>query len=151
MENLQFLLPAKCQREIEGFKQKDDKETSLGEYIAIPVGLERELHICWKMAESQTLRGYRIGFGSNCQSKLEILGTEHAFQKKALQAYGSEEYIDWNGDFHREYARQLKCPKGSYHYAAIKVRGMVEGKYSLHVRLRVDEAPKPFEGQLTVD
>ena len=151
VKNLQFILPAKYQHEIEGFKQKSEEETSLGEYIAIPVGLERELHICWEMAETQTLRGYRIRFEGNYHSKPEIVGIEHAFQKKVFQAYASEEYVDWNGDFHKEYARQLKCPKGSYHYTAIKVKATAEGNYSLHVRIRVDEAPLPFEGMLTVD
>lgn len=151
VKDLQFLLPAKCQHEVEGFEQKDDEETSLGEYIAIPVGLERELHICWEMAESQTLRGYRLKLEGNYKSKPEIIGVEHAFVKKVFQTYANEEYIDWNGDFHREYVRQLRTPKGSYHFAALRVRGMVEGKYSMHVRVRVDEAPKPFEGKLTVD
>ncbi|HEX75030.1 MAG TPA: hypothetical protein G4O12_00450 [Dehalococcoidia bacterium] len=151
VKHLQFLLPAKRQREIEGFKQKDEEETSSGKYIAIPVGSERELHICWEMAETQTLRGYRVRFEGNYRSKPEILGVEHAFTKKIFEAYGSDEYIDWNGDFHREYARQLRCPKGSYHYVTLRVRGVVEGRYSLHVRVRVDEAPKPFEGKLAVD
>jgi len=151
IKDLHFLLPSKHQREVEGFKQEDEEETSLGEYIAIPVGSERALHICWEMNESQTLRGYRIGFESHYRDKPEILEIERAFTKKVFQAYGTEEYIDWNGDFHREYARQLKCPKGSYHYAALKVRGMVEGQYALCVRVRVDEAPKPFEGKLIVD
>ncbi|HEX75772.1 MAG TPA: hypothetical protein G4O12_04225 [Dehalococcoidia bacterium] len=151
VKRLQFLLPAKPQREIEGFKQKDEESISLGKYIAIPVGLERELHICWEMTQTQTLRGYRVRFEGNYQSKPEILGMERAFKKRIFQEYGSEEYIDWNGDFHREYARQLRCPKGSYHYTAVKVRGMAEGKYSLHIRVRVDEAPNPFEGRLTVD
>ena len=149
--NLRFLLPSNCQHEVEGFKQKDEAEIPLGEYIAIPVGSERELHICWEMTETQTLRGYRIRFEGNHQNKPEITGAIHAFQKQVFQAYASEEYIDWNGDFHKEYARQLKFPKGSYHYTAIKVRGMTEGKYPLHIRVRVDEAPKPFEGILTVD
>jgi hypothetical protein len=151
VKDLYFLLPATCQREVEGFKQEDEEERSLGEYIAIPVGLERELHICWEMAESQNLRGYRIRFEGNPGNKPEILGMERAFRKKILQTYGSEEFIDWNGDFHREYARQLRCPKGSCHYVALRVRGMAEGKYSMHVRVRMDEAPKPFEGKLTVD
>jgi len=151
VKDLHFLLPATCQREVEGFKQEDEEERSLGEYIAIPVGLERELHICWEMAETQNLRGYRIRFEGNPGSKPEILGMERAFRKKILQTYGSEEFIDWNGDFHREYARQLRCPKGSCHYVALRVRGMAEGKYSMRVRVRVDEAPKPFEGKLTLD
>jgi hypothetical protein len=151
VKDLYFLLPATRQREVKGFRQEDKEERPLGEYIAIPVGLERELHICWEMAETQNLRGYRIRFEGNPGSKPEILGMERAFRKKILQTYGSEEFIDWNGDFHREYARQFRCPKGSYHYVALRVRGMVEGKYSMHVRVRVDEAQKPFEGKLTVD
>lgn len=151
IKNLQLLLPAKCQREVQNFKQRDNEETPLGEYIAIPVGTEHELHIRWEMAETQTLRGYRLRFEGNHRSKPEIVGMEYAFHKKVFQTSAAEEYIDWNGDFHREYVRQLRCPKGSYHYAAIIVRGMVEGTYSLHVRVRVDEAPKPFEGTLTVE
>ena len=46
VKDLYFLLPATCQREVEGFKQEDEEERSLGQYLAIPVGLERELHIC---------------------------------------------------------------------------------------------------------
>lgn len=148
---LQFLLPAKCQHEVKVFRQEEDEGTSLGEYIAIPAGSECEIHVCWEMTESQTLRGYRIGFEGNYRSRPEILGHESAFLKKVFQTYAGEEYLDWNGDFHREYVRQLKCPRGSYHYAALRVRGIVEGRYSLHVRVRVDEAPKPFEGKLTVD
>jgi len=151
VNGLQFLLPARCQHEVEGFKQNDDEETPLGEYIAIPAGQECEVHICWEMTESQTLRGYRVRFEGNHQSKPEIVGVEHAFIKKVFQAYSSEEYIDWNGDLHREYVRQLRCPKGSYHYIALRVQGIVEGTYSLQVRVRVDEAPKPFEGRLIVD
>jgi len=151
VKDLQFLLPAKRQYETDGFEQKDDEETSLGKHVAIPVGLERVLHICWEMAQSQTLRGYRLRFEGDFCSKPEILGMEQAFTKRIFQTSGSEEYIDWNGDFHKEYARQLKCPKGSYHYAALRVRGVAEGKYTLHVRVRVDEAPMPFEGKLTVD
>jgi hypothetical protein len=151
VKDLHFLLPARCQHEVEGFEQKNEDETSLGEYVAIPVGLERVLHICWEMAETQTLRGYRLGFEGSYLSKPAIVGTERAFTRQIFQAYANDEYIDWNGDFHREYARQLRCPKGSYHYAALRVRGLVEGKYSMHVRVRVDEAPKPFEGELTVD
>lgn len=97
------------------------------------------------------MRGYRIRFEGNPGNKPEILGMERAFRKKILQTYGSEEFIDWNGDFHREYARQLRCPKGSCHYVALRVRGMAEGKYSTHVRVRVYEAPKAFEGKLTLD
>lgn len=148
---MHFLLPGKYQHGVKGFRQKDEEETLLGDYIAIPIGLEQELHICWEMAETQTLRGYRLRFEGNYRNKPEILGMERAFAKKVFQAYASEEYIDWNGDFHREYARQLRCPKDSYHYTALRIRGMVEGKYSLYVRVRVDEAPKPFEGKLTVD
>ena len=151
VNNLQFLLPAKRQRDVEGFKQKDEEEISLGEYIAIPVGLEHELHICWEMSESQTLRGYRVGFEGDYRSKPEILGIAPGFAKKIFQVSITEEYIDWNGDFHREYARQLRCPKGSYHYVSLAVKGMTEGKYSLRVRVRVDEAPKPFEGEIIVD
>jgi len=151
VKDLHILLPAKCQHELKGFKQDEEKETSLGKYIAIPVGSERELHICWEMTETQTLRGYRVGFKGNHRSKPEILGGEHAFMKKVFQTYTSDEYIDWNGDFHREYARELRCPKGSYHYVALRVIGVEEGQYTVHVRVRVDEAPKPFEGTLTVD
>ena len=151
VENLQFLLPAKCQCEVRGFRQSDEEETSLGESIAIPIGEERELHICWEMVESQTLRGYRIRFEGNRKSKPEILGMGSGFTKKVFQTSAAEEYIDWNGDFHREYVRQLRCPRGSYHYVSLRVRGMVEGKYSLHVRVRMDEAPRPFEGKLTVN
>ena len=103
------------------------------------------------MAKTQNLRGYRIRFEGNSASKPEILGMERAFGKKILQTYSSEEFIDWNGDFHREYARQFRCPKGSYHYVALRVRGKVEGQYPMHVRARVDEAPKPFERKLTLD
>jgi hypothetical protein len=151
VRNLQMCVPARIQREVKGFKQKDEEETLLGEYVAIPVGSERELHICWEMAETQTLRGYRVGFEGNYLSKPEILGMELAFQKKVFQISATDEYIDWNGYFHREYTRLLRCPKGSSHYVALRVLGNVEGKYSLHVRVRVDEAPEPFEGTLTVD
>ena len=151
VKDVQFLLPAKCQREVKGFKQKDEEETSLGGYVAIPVGVERELHICWEMAESQILRGYRMRFDGSHRSKPQILGMEAGFAKKVFQTSAAEEYIDWNGDFHREYVRQLRCPKGSYHYAALRVKGTAEGTYPLYVRVRVDEAPKAFDGKLTVE
>jgi len=151
VNGLQFLLPAKHQREVEGFRQKDEHEISLNGYVAIPVGVERELHICWEMAESQTLRGYRLRFEGDYRRKPQILGMESSFAKRVFQASAAEEYIDWNGDFHREYVRELRCPKGSYHYVAIRVKGNTKGKYSLRVRVRVDEAPKPFEENLTVE
>jgi len=151
VKNLRFLLPAERQREVKGFKQEGEEATPLGQHVAIPVGLERELHLCWEMARTQTLRGYRVRFEGNYQGKPEILGTVHAFLKKVFRESPTEEYIDWDGDFHREYVRQLRCPRGSRHYVALTVRGMVEGKYPLHVRVRVDEAPDPFEGRLIVD
>ena len=151
VSDLHFLLPSKCQHEVEGFKQREEEETLLGEYIAIPVDSERELHIGWEMVESQTLRGYKVGFEGNHRVKPTIVGVEQPFYKTVFQASVSEEYIDWNGDFHREFVRQLRVPSHSYHYIALTVKGMANGKHILHVRVRVDEAPKPFEGKLTVD
>lgn len=113
--------------------------------------VECELHICWEMAESQTLRGYRLGFEGDYPSRPQILRMETSFAKQVFQASATKEYIDCNGDFHREHVRQLRCLKGSYHHTALRVKGSAERKYPLHVRVRVDEAPKPFEERLTVD
>lgn len=52
VKDLHFLLPRKRQRGVKSFRQKDEEETSLGDYIAIPIGLEQELHICWEMSET---------------------------------------------------------------------------------------------------
>ena len=86
VSGLQFLLPAKHQREVEGFRQKDEQEIPLNGYVAIPVGVERELHICWEMAESQTLRGYRLRFEGDHQAKPQILRMENSFAKMVFQA-----------------------------------------------------------------
>jgi len=150
VENLRFFLPEKRKHRVKGFKQIEDKEIDLGQTVTIPLGLERELHIHWQMAEAQTLRGYNLGFKGDYGSKPIILGIRRAFIKTLFQEFVREEYVDWHGDFHCEYAHHRRLLKDENFVAAIRVIGVLEGDYQLRVSVAVDEAPKRFEGYLTV-
>jgi len=151
VEDLHFFLPARRNHEVKGFKQKDEEDTILGKYIAIPVGMEVELHLEWQMGESQTLRGYSLLFGGDRSSKSEILGVEVPLIKTRFQEFPREEYVDYVGRFQCEYAHQRRMPKGVYFNSSPRVRGVAEGSYPLYVSVAVDEAPQMFEGTLTVD
>jgi hypothetical protein len=151
IDHLCFILPEECKHRVVGFKQKENEEIDLGSYVAIPTGLERELHIRWQMSESQNIRGYSIGFQGDFRSKPLILGITRAFAKKRFQEFTREEYVDWHGDFHCEYTHHRRLPKDEHFVVAIKVRGFVEGSYNLRVAIAVEEAPKAWEGKLQVD
>lgn len=150
VKDLHFFLPEKRKHEVEGFEQNENQQINLGQAVTIPLGSERELHIGWTMAKGQTLRGYSLGFGEEYNSKPEILRIRRAFVKKSFQKFTREEYIDWHGDFHCEYAHKRRLPENEPFVTAVRVIGRVAGDYKLQVSVIVDEAPKPFRGELTV-
>ena len=61
-----------------------------------------------------------------------------------------EEYIDWRGYFHTEYAHLRRFAKGDYFATTIRVKAEVKGIYTLHVEVKVHEAPN-YNGELTVE
>lgn len=147
--DLRFVLPAKWKYQVRGFNQQDE-EQSLGDYVAIPVDRDTELHILWQWAENQTMIGFNIGFKDSTPSSPEILRRVLAFQKQPLQEFTREEYIDWHGWFHTEYAHLRRFAKGDYFATAIEVNGKVKGKYTLCLEVKVHEAPN-YVGELTVE
>jgi hypothetical protein len=149
VSDLCFYLPDVRKHKVKGFKQ--DKEESLGSYIAIPVGLERELHIKWTMAECQTLTGYTVGFASNSGSQPQLLGNTYAFVTERIQGVTRDEFIDWHGNYHCEYMHRRRFPKGEDFVTAFRVKGITEGSYLLRVSVRVDDAPREFNGDLKLD
>ncbi len=157
IKDLEFYLPPKQKYTVEGFDQKEDAEIPLGQSISIPVGCERELHIRWRMAESQTLRSFVIGFLEEHEgqrfgfkSKPEIVDRIKAFVKKDYNWLPHEEYIDWHGSYHCEYGHARRLPKDECFVSALKVKGKQKGKYVLNVEIAVTEAPHPFKGNLEV-
>lgn len=151
IKDLCFILPEYWKHHIVGFKQSNEDQIILGKYMAVPVGLERELHIRWQMAKSQTLRGYIVGFRNITQDTPKIIETVRLFPKKTFQEFTREQYIDWHGDFHCEYAHPRRLFKDEYFLTTIRVKGMVAGKYTMVVVVQVNESPEAFEGDLTVE
>jgi hypothetical protein len=151
IRDLQFYLPEKQKHPVEGFRQKEDSEITIGNSISITVDEERELHIQWWMAESQTLRNFIVGFGGDFKNKPKIVRSIRAFAKKEFSALPREEYIDWHGNYHCEYGHARRLPKDECFVTALKVEGTQKGKYILTIEIFVAEAPHPFEGQLEVN
>ncbi len=158
ISDLEFYLPEKQKHAVEGFEQKEDAPIFLGKAISIPVGVERELHIRWRMAESQTLRGFVIGFydkregqSFGFKSKPETIDRTRAFVKKPYNSLPREEYIDYHGFYHCEYGHARRLPKNEYFVTSLKVKGKQEGKYLLNVEISVTEAPHPFKEDLEVE
>jgi hypothetical protein len=158
INDLQFYLPEKQKHVVEGFEQKEDAEVLLGKYISIPLGSERELHVRWKMLESQTLRSFTVGFhdkGSgqsySFKNKPEITDIIGAFIKKPQNLLPREEYIDWHGFYHCEYGHTRRFSKNDYFVSSLKVKGRQKGKYTLNVEIHVVEAPSPFIADLEVE
>ena len=151
IKDLQFYLPEKQKHPVEGFEQKEDSEIIVGNSLTIPVGEERELHIRWWMAESQTLRTFIIGFGDNFKNKPEVIEGIRAFVKRKYSDLPREEYIDWHGNYHCEYGYVRRLPKDECFVSALKVKGVKKGKYILTVEISVAEAPHPFRGHLEVN
>ncbi len=128
--DLQFYLPEKQKHVVEGFKQKEDTETYLGKSISIPVGYERELHVRWKMTESQTLQRFIMGFHDKhdersfgFKNKPEIVNRLRAFIKKPYSLLPREEYIDYHGFYHCEYGHARRLLKNDCFVSSIKVQG----------------------------
>ncbi len=150
IKDLQFYLPEKEKHVVEGFEQKEDKDTIIGNSITVPASYERELHIRWKMAESQTLRSFTIGFDGEFKSKPKIIDRITAFVKRELSLLPREEYIDYHGNYHCEYGHARRLPKDETFVTSLKVKGEQGGKYVLSVEIFVFEAPHPYKGQLEV-
>lgn len=151
IKELQFYLPEKEKHLVEGFEQREDSETIIGNSITIPVNYERELHIRWKMAESQTLRSFTIGFDGKFKNKPRIVDRTRAFVKREYSALPREEYIDYHGNYHCEYGHVRRLPKDETFVSSLKVKGVQMGQYNLTVEIFVAEAPHPFKGVLKVN
>jgi len=157
ISDLQFYIPAKWEHAVEDPNQKENDPIELGKSTSIPVGQERELHIKWKMTESQTLRSFTIGFdipegqSSSFQNNPEVIEKTVAFVKKSFSVLPREEYIDWHGVYHCEYGHARRLPKDEAFVISLKVKGREAGKYVLNVEIQVSEAPNPFRGNLEVE
>jgi len=154
---LEFYLPEKQKHAVDGFEQKEDSEITLGNSISIPVGCERELHVRWWMAESQTLRSFSIGFldrdggkDYGFQNKPRIIERVTPFVKREYAFLAREEYIDWHGNYYCEFGHARRLPKGECFVCAVRVKGEKTGEYVLAVEISVAEAPHAFTGKLTL-
>ncbi|MBI2851140.1 MAG: hypothetical protein HYX80_08905 [Chloroflexi bacterium] len=151
ISDVQFYLPEKVKHSVEGFDQKEDVETIMDNCVTIPVGHERELHVRWRMAESQTLRSFVIGFDGEFKSKPRIVNKTNAFVKTPISTLPREEYIDYHGNYHCEYGFARRLPKCETFVSSIKVKGIQKGNYGLNVEIFVSEAPNPYKGTLQVN
>lgn len=157
ISDLRFYLPARRDYIVQGFEQEQQEdEESDCKNIQIPIGQKRELHIKWKIAKSQTLRSFTVGFRiPEGQSALfednpELIERTSAFVKKPISVLPREEYIDWHEVYHCEYGHARRLSKDEDFVVSLIVRGRKEGKYFLDVHIQVSEAPNPFEGELEV-
>lgn len=147
--DLCFIVPAEWKRKVRGFRQNNN-ELNIGNYVAIPVGQEIELHVRWRWAEDHSMIGYNIGFKDSNPNTPELLGKVRAFQKQSFQEFTREEYIDYHGWFHTEYAHLRRVAKNDFFVTAINVKGKVKGKYTLCLEVKVHEDPN-YSGELIVE
>ena len=150
ISDVQFYLPEKQKHPVEGFEQKEDDETIIGTSVTIPVDYERELHIRWRMAESQTVRSFDIGFNGEFESKPRIVARTRAFLKSEISTLPREEYIDYHGNYHCEYGHARRLPNDETFVSSLKVKGVQRGEYVLTVSIFVAEAPHAYNGTLQV-
>jgi len=149
VDNLSFIIPPAWKHKIDGFIQTD-KEQNLGTYLAIPTNKERELHIRWRWSQNQTLIGYDIGFKDPTPNTPQILEKIYPFRKQSFQEFTRDEYEDYHGWYHTEYAHLRRVAKDDYFVTAIKVKSGVTGRYVLSLEIKVHEAPN-YIGELIVE
>jgi hypothetical protein len=146
---LSFIIPAEWKHKIKGFRQ-NEVELNIGTYIAIPIGQETELNIRWRWAENHSMIGYNVGFKESNPYAPDLLRKLRVFQKQSFQEFTREEYIDYHGWFHTEYAHLRRVAKDDFFVTTIEVRGKVKGKYTLSLEIKVHEAPN-YLGDLVVE
>lgn len=147
--DLCFIIPEGWKHPMNNFIQTD-KEQKLGKYVAIPLGVEVELHIRWRWAASQTMIGYSVGFKDVTTNSPKISETLSPFQQETYEEFTRERYRDWHGWLHTEYAHLRRFTNNDYFLTTIKVKGDSIGKHILQLEVRVHEAPN-YVGTLTLE
>jgi len=148
VERLEFFIPPVAKYKISGYPQSDEQQFMGSIQLRNNTSVEFFLHFVLK--KKQHIRTLTVGFGSGMNMKPLVTERTSGFVTKEIASFIREEYVDWHGNYHIEYAHPRTIPEGESMLVSFKAETGDPGKFQLTIEIFTDEAVKPYEKKLDV-
>jgi len=148
VEKTEFFIPPIALYKISGYPQSEKPQVL--ESIQLQNNTPVEFFLNSVLKEKQHIRSLTVGFGLGKNTKPLVTERTGGFAAKQITSFIREEYVDWDGNYHIEYAHPRTVPKGESVLVSFKAETGDPGKYQLTIAMFTDEAVKPYKKELNV-